>query len=144
MRITDTSLTELIEDTHIFEHGVYYFFKDFIISEVNEGVDYNWEVVKEIITIATKYYEKKNPICLISNRINQYSINPLGWHNLFKSGRKINGMAVVSYTENSIVSVAVEMLFFNSKLERFHNIFDAINWVKEVNLQQQNIALENK
>jgi len=144
MKITDTELKEIIEYTHVFEHGVYYFFEGFIISEVNEGVDYNWGIVKEVIEIATNYYGNEASICLISNRINQYSINPLGWHNFFKSGRKINGLAVVSYTENSMVSIAVEMLFFNSKLERFTNIHEAIHWVKEVNLQQQKTSIKDK
>ncbi|WP_452227794.1 MULTISPECIES: hypothetical protein [unclassified Lacinutrix] len=144
MRITDTNLKELIEDTHVFEHGVYYFFKDFIVSEVNEGVDYNWGITQGVVTLAKNYYGKDAPICLISNRINQYSINPLGWHNFFKTGRKLNGLAVVTYTKNARANVAIEMLFFNSKLERFHSIFEAINWVKEVNLQQQTSSIENK
>lgn len=144
MKVTDTNLKDFIVDTHVYDHGVYYFFKDFIISEVNEGVDYNWEVAQKVIKLATNYYGKSIPVCLISNRVNQYSINPLGWHNFFKSGRKLNGMAVVSYTANSRANVAVEKLFFNSKLERFNNLFEAINWVKQVNLELQNIAIKNK
>lgn len=143
MKITDTDLKEIIEHTHVFEHGVYYFCEGFIISEVNEGVDYNWGIVKEVIEIATNYYGKEATICLISNRINQYSINPLGWHNFFNSGRKINGLAVVSYTENSMVSVVIEMLFFNSKLERFHNIYEAINWARELNLEKQMTSIKD-
>ncbi|MBU2940490.1 hypothetical protein KO494_13160 [Lacinutrix sp. C3R15] len=144
MKITDTTLKEFIEDAHFLEHGNYYFFKDFIVSEIHEGVVYNWEISQEIINIATNYYKNRPVISLISNRINQYSINPLGWQHFFKSGRKLNGLAVVSYTEKSWANVAVEKLFFKSKIERFNSIFEAVNWVKTINLEQQILYKKNQ
>lgn len=140
MRITDTNLNEFIEDTHISKYGNYYFLNGFIVSEINKGVVYNWEVAQEIIELAVNYYGENLPVCLISNRIYPYATNPLGWNKFFKSKRRLNAFAVVSYTERTWKNAAIEKLFFNSKMERFKNIHEAVNWVKKINLQHQSVT----
>ncbi|QRM90686.1 hypothetical protein FG167_16060 [Lacinutrix sp. WUR7] len=138
MRIKDTDLKHYIESTHISEYGKYYFFEDFIISEIHEGVIYNWEASQDIIEAAEQYYGKNLPICYISNRVNKYSVNPIDWFKFFKSERNLNGYAIVSYSENGWINAMIEKFFFASKMERFKNIEHAILWAKNVNLDLKN------
>ena len=143
MKITDTDLKNHIEYTHISEYGKYYFFKDFIISEINEEVIYNWEASQDIIEVATYYYGEDLPICYISNRVNKYSVNPIDWFKFFKSERNLNGYAIVSYSDNGWVNAMIEKLFFTSKMERFKNLEHAINWAKNVNLKSNTCLNHN-
>ncbi|WP_452226138.1 hypothetical protein [Lacinutrix cladophorae] len=133
MKIIETNLNNFIEDTHTSKNGTFYFFKDFIVSEINQGAIINWETAQEIINMATDYYGENPQICYISNRINPYSINPIDWNIFFKSGKRLNGYAIVSYTENGWLNALIEKLFYNSKIARFKNLFEAISWVKEIN-----------
>ena len=138
MKITDTNLKELIEYVHVSKYGNYYFFKDFIVSEIKQGVIYNWEASQDAIEAAIEYYGENPSICYISNRVNQYSVNPIDWFKFFKSEKNLNGYAIVSYTENGWINALIEKLFFSSKIERFNNLSEAIIWTKKVNSELKN------
>jgi len=135
MRIEDTELVDEIQDIIIFEHGNYYFFEDFIISEISEGYNYNWEAGKEVTKIAQKHYGKSLSICYISNRVNNYSVKPTDWMKFFKSNYNLNGYAIVAYTETGWFNAIIEKLFFPNNFERFTDLREAINWAKKKNLE---------
>ncbi|WP_299887983.1 hypothetical protein [uncultured Lacinutrix sp.] len=143
MRIADSNLADLIEDIHVSEYGNYYFFDDFIISEINEGVLYNWAAAQDAIEAAYKHYGENPSICYITNRVNNYSVKPLDWIKFFSSKNKLNGYAIVSYTERGWVNAVVEKLFLKTRVERFFDLYDAISWAKKVNSSIKNTEENN-
>ena len=52
-----------------------YFYNDFIISEINEGVMVGKDHLIEIINLVAKHYGFKKPYGLISNRTYSYASN---------------------------------------------------------------------
>lgn len=135
MRVKDTNLTDEIEDIHISENGYYYFFKDFIIAEINQGVSYTWEAAKDIIDAAYEHYGNDISICYITNRVNKYSVSPVDWLKFFKNEHTLNGYAIVSYTERSWINATLEKIFLSTKVEHFSNLYSAIEWAKNRNIE---------
>ncbi|WAC02623.1 hypothetical protein N7U66_02730 [Lacinutrix neustonica] len=133
MRIKDANLTEELEDIHLSEYGYYYFFKDFIVAEINPGVSYTWEEARDIIEAAYSHYGPDPSVCYITNRVNKYSVNPADWLKFFKNNHALNGYAIVSYTERSWINATLEKIFLSTKVEHFSDLNDAIAWAKKRN-----------
>lgn len=140
MKVENSNIKDKIEDIHVSEHGVYYFFKDFIVAEIHQGVIYTWESAQDVIVAAKKHYGEKPNVCYITNRVNKYSVNPTDWLKFFATKNELNGYAIVSYTKNGWVNALIEKMFLKTRVERFDNLMDAIDWAKKVNLR--NIEVE--
>ncbi len=74
MLVAESKLKHELQDVYILSTGMFYFFDDFIISEMNEGVHFNWEAAQDIIELALNHYGSDSKISYISNRVNSYSI----------------------------------------------------------------------
>jgi len=139
MRIQETNLADTVQDIFISKYGMFYFFDGFIISELNEDITYTWEAAQEAIEAAYKHYGENPSVCYISNRVNTYSIKPADWIKFFTAKNQLNGYAIVSYTESNWANAILEKLFLRTKVERFHDLYEAIHWAKQLNN-----TLENK
>lgn len=135
MRVADSNLVDLIEDVLIDDFGYYYFFDGFVISEIHEGVIYNWEASQAPINGAYEHYGPNLSVCYISNRVNQYSIKPTDWIKFFRHKHPLNGYATVNYTEQNFLNALLEKVFLKTKVERFENLYDAINWAQKCNIE---------
>ena len=134
MRIEETNLADTVEDIFISKYGIFYFFEDYIISELNEDIVYTWEASQEAINAAYKHYGDNPSVCYISNRVNTYSVKPADWIKFFTTKNKLNGYAIVSYTETNWANSILEKLFLRrTKVERFKNLHEAIDWAKAIN-----------
>ena len=145
MRIKDSILINNIKDVHVSQNGNYYFFEGFIIGEINEGVTYTWKSAQDIIKAAYEFYGEDISICYITNRVNEYSVNPSDWFKFFKSNHSLNGYAIVSKSEIGWVNSIIERMFLSIKVERFTDLYEAIEWAKgknkEVNKKKGNKVL---
>lgn len=141
MKVENANIKDHIEDIHVSENGIYYFFKDFVIGEIHQGVIYTWESSQDDIKAINNHYGSEAKICYITNRINKYSIKPTDWIKFFNSNDKLNGYAIVSYSKNGWINALIEKLFIKTKFERFSNLLEAIEWAKEVNLKSINVEL---
>ena len=139
MTIKNSNLSSLIEDIHISKYGDYYFFKDFIISEIKEGITFSWEVAQELLPAVFKHYGSKPSLSYITNRVNNYSVNPADWYKFFNSNDKtcLKGYAMVSYTEAGWVNSIIEKLFVQTKVESFTNLYEAIDWVSQLRIKSK-------
>lgn len=135
MKVENSNIKDPIEDIHIDEYGVYYFLKDYVIAEIHQGVIYAWDSAQEVIKAAHEHYGENLNICYITNRINKYSINPTDWLKFFNTKNNLNGYAIVSYTKNGWINSLIEKMFLKTKVERFTNLSDAIEWAKDINLK---------
>ena len=133
MKIEDSNLVDLVKDVHISKNGHYYFFDGFVVAEINQGITYTWESAQDVIKAAYEFYGEDLSICYITNRVNEYAVNPSDWLKFFKNNHPLNGYAIVSKTEIGWVNSIIERMFLSTKVERFTDLYDAIEWAKEKN-----------
>lgn len=141
VKVENSNIKDRLENIHISEYGVYFFYKDFVIGEIHQGVIYNWNSAQSVINAVYEHYGDNPRICYITNRINKYSINPTHWLKFFATKNKLNGYAIVNYTEKSWVNSLIEKLFLKTKVKQFSNLADAIEWTKEINLRSLPVAV---
>lgn len=136
MRVKDTYLNGLIREEHRFEFGVFYFFDDFIISEINEGETFEWDKAFEVIKVGEQFYKNKTTkINYISNRINDYSIKPQDWLTYLNKHNIFNVFAVVTYRKTAIHNLIIERFFYKGEIFSFDSLLEAVNFIfKQENL----------
>ena len=111
--------------------GSVYLFKNFIITEFDEGVDVNFNNFKEVINIIKTHFENR-PFGFIANRYYNYAIN-------LKDGSKFNdafpnlkAYAIVIYTSFTERIIEVENHFCNFNRAGFKNMETAVKWVENI------------
>ena len=77
MKLIDSKFAPSVEGINVTRFGVIYFFKDFVVTEINEGVVYGTETSEELTRLILEQYATKTNIHVISNRINNYSVSIL-------------------------------------------------------------------
>lgn len=110
------------------DFGVFYFFDGLVISEIKEGVVFNWSMAKKIIDIAYEIIGKDKPIAYISNRINNYSVVPTDWLKFYKNRHKLEFYSVVAYNKGGLSSIVLEKMFFKNNIRQFSDLENAIKW----------------
>lgn len=131
MRVKNSNLTELILDIHLSSHGIYYFFDGFVIAELNEGITGTWESSLDFIKASYNFYGD-NGFIYISNRVNEYAVNPSDWLKFFKNKYPLNGFATVSTHNRRLENSTIEKLFITVEHRNFTDLYKAVDWAKKV------------
>jgi len=108
--------------------GNFYFFNEFLLSELNQGVHFSWDKVKKISDLATEFYGKDNRVVYISNRVNSYSIEPQSWLKFDKEYNFFKASAIIAYDMKGGLSVVLEKLFSQKRIQKFTDLDSAIDW----------------
>jgi len=132
MTIKDSNLAYEIEDIYVSPYGNFFFFNNFIVSEIHEGVDFTWKTAQETLKAMKKHYGDR-PVTYISNRIHEYSVRPQDWSKFVEANYKFSAYLIVSYNKRNWLNALLEKSFINTKVERFRGLKDAINWAKSNN-----------
>ena len=110
-----------------------YFYNDFIISEINEGVMVGKDHLIEIINLVAKHYGFKKPYGLISNRTYSYASNLTEVIPLAEEFGCLIANAVVVYNKLSMNNFDLEKQVLNRfKGEAFFTVEEAIVWTQNV------------
>jgi len=128
----DSDIEYPIQEVHLLESGNYYFFEKFIVSEIHEGVHFNWKKAKEVIDLAYQYYGPEPKLVYVSNRVNSYSIVPQDWVKFFKEKHPLKAMAVVCNKKAGMSNLVFEKLFFTSIIKRFTTLKEATIWANDL------------
>lgn len=139
MLLIESTLHFDLEDVHILESGTFYFFEDFIVSEINEGVNFNWRQAQEVIKLAENHYGVNAKVAYISNRHYSYSLVPQDWLTFFEARNSISAFAVVSYNKRQRSDILIERLFFKSKIKKFYDLHEAIVWAREEQMKIEQV-----
>ncbi|OUR98988.1 hypothetical protein A9Q86_13030 [Flavobacteriales bacterium 33_180_T64] len=115
-----------------FDFGNYYLFDQFVISELNEGIHFNWEKIQKVSSILLAHYGNTIKIGYIANRIHSYSIEPLLWIKFQKEYDFIIASAIISYNDLNFINATLEKRFFQNSLKRCSSIDEAVNWVRNL------------
>ena len=130
MKVEDTVLKAIIREKHSLNYGTFYFFDDFVISEINEGVVFDWDKAIEVIELGERFYGVKNyKANYISNRIHDYSVKPQDWLKFFKLDKQFKTFTVVSYRKLGFINLQIERLFYRHTIHSFDNLLQAVNYV---------------
>ncbi|MEZ4809930.1 MAG: hypothetical protein R2819_06185 [Allomuricauda sp.] len=113
------------------EFGVFYFFDGLVISEIKEGIVFNWDMAKKIIDVAYDLLGRDTPIALVSNRINNYSVVPTDWLKFYKHRHQLEFYSIVAYNKSGLSSIVLERMFFKNNIRQFSNLENAIKWSME-------------
>ena len=126
--VKNTDFFRNIKQVREFEFGIFYFFDGLVISEMKDGVIFNWKMAQKAIDAAREVLGENAPIAYISNRINSYYIVPTDWIKFYKNREQLNFYSVVGYTKGNIISLYLERLFFRSSIRKFNDLEEAIDW----------------
>lgn len=113
-----------------FPYGDFYFLDNVIVSEIYEGVIFDYEKAKPVIEAALHFYGEDAKIGYISNRINTYSIAPQDWLKFYSERYTISAMALVAYTPMGLTNILLEKIFIRSKVKRFSSLDYAVHWMQ--------------
>lgn len=116
--------------------GKYYFFDNFIVSEMYEGIHFDWNMAKKLILEIINFYGENAQLGFISNRVNHYSVDPQNWVKLEKEYTFIVATAIVAYDKNNIMNASLEKYFAKKSIKRCTNLKEAYNWI--LNLKEFN------
>jgi len=119
-----------------FSFGKFYLLDTFIISELNEGIHFDWEKIQEVIGMLLDRYGYNIKIGYVSNRINSYSIEPQLWVDFQRDYGFIVASAIVSYSDFNYMNATIEKQFSKNSIKRCISLDEAINWIK--NLEEFN------
>jgi len=113
--------------------GVFYFCDKFIISEIKEDLHISWKNIEILIEEVLRYYGTTPRLGYISNRINDYSIDPQNWvKTINKYENYLVASAVITYNSSSYKIATLEKHFSKNKLERFTSLDEAITWMENI------------
>lgn len=116
----------------VFSFGRLFLFDNFIISELNEGIHFDWEKIQEVSAELISHYGYNISIAYISNRINPYSIDPHLWTNFNREFGFIIASAVVVYDDISYMNATLEKQFTGKSLKRCSSLEEAIHWIQNL------------
>jgi len=130
LKIEESSYTNLKHKKVKFSFGEFYFFDDFIVGELYNGI--HFDIINALIIIEEiyEYYQKGFKVVYIANRVNSYSTDPQTWSNLQKEVGVdfLIAAALISYNDVSYKIAAVEKQISKTYLKRCISLDEAINW----------------
>jgi hypothetical protein len=128
MNVEDSKYIKRDHKKAEFPFGTFYFFDEFLLSELKQGIHFSWDKVKKVSNLASKYYGKDNKVVYISNRVNSYSIEPQSWLKFDKEYNFFKASAIIAYDTKGGNSVVLEKLFSQKKIQIFNDLDSAIEW----------------
>jgi len=115
-------------------YGHFYFCDKFIIAEINEGCHIDWKHLEAFIHEVFNFYGKNPKIGYISNRINNYSIDPQNWVKAQNQYSFLLTSAIVTYKKSSYNVAALEKHFSKLKINRCNSLEEAIHWMENLDV----------
>ncbi len=127
-RVQDIPFFKNIKEIREYEFGKFYFFHGLVISEIKDGVTFNWEMAQKAIAAAREVFGDDMPIAYISNRINSYFVTPTDWAKFYTNRNQLSFYSVVGETKGSFASLVLERMFFKNSIKQFTDLEEAIAW----------------
>ncbi|MFK7782715.1 hypothetical protein [Psychroserpens sp.] len=133
MTFENSKYSKLLEYKKVaFPFGNVFITKQFVISELNEGIHVNFEMVSKLITQFSEEIGNDVKIGYIANRMNSYSFEPQLWLDFNNEYDFLVASAVVTYSDFGYLNSSLEKHFFKKSLKRCQNLNEAIEWMLEL------------
>lgn len=112
--------------------GTIYFYENYVVSEIKEGVVLTYENAIHMLELAKTYYGNTTPFVYISNRKNSYSFDPTAHFKTTALFPNLRGYAVVIYNAMNEQVAKMEQSFMNKPANIFKTLDEAVSWVEEL------------
>ncbi len=112
------------------DFGKVFFYENYLIIEVAEGICFDYEKAKEI-SLLTNLHFGNQPFGYISHRVNSYSLEPTGYMKMEVIFPHLKVFSAVTYTKFQKSGISVENMFYQDEIKRFDNLEEAVEWTKE-------------
>lgn len=112
--------------------GNFYLLETFFISEIHEGIHFDWEMIESAIIEVLEFYGKNTKVGYISNRVNSYSMDPQSWDKVQKKYNFIIAGAIVSYNNMTFMNASIEKHFSEISIKRCLSLDEAIDWIQSL------------
>ncbi len=132
MSIKNTALAEKANSVYNLKSGDLYFFNDYFISEINEGVNISQTEVIEVINLVHKHFGFNKPYGLISHHLKPYSIDLIDILPLKNEFQFLFFNAVVAYSDITLKNFEIEKQMLGFKGKIFRNMEAAVNWTSRM------------
>tara|TARA_R100001369_G_scaffold48504_1_gene74975 strand:+ start:649 stop:1038 length:390 start_codon:yes stop_codon:yes gene_type:complete len=106
-----------------------------VISTIKEGVLFDKKERKKLYEIFDKYFEEKQFV-YISNRKNDYTVNPTSYLQEDDFSNQLLGMAVLCYSKSSYNTALFEKQFYKRAFNVFYTVEACKLWAKEILLNK--------
>lgn len=130
------------EDSEFFEHlkphtlkmsfGTFYLCDRFFVSELNEGIHFEWDKIEAVISELFNYYGEDARLGYIPNRVNSYSVNPNYWTRVDEKYEIIAASAIVYYNYSNAINAQIEEHFYKKPMKLFNDLGEAITWMQNL------------
>ncbi|MBP0902295.1 hypothetical protein ACFSKN_17410 [Mariniflexile gromovii] len=112
--------------------GNFYFFETFFISEINEGIHFDWKMIQEAMDYVVAFYGADAKLGYISNRVNSYSMTPQTWNKVQKKYNIIVAGAIVAYNKMNYLNASLEKRIAKTTIKRCLSLSEAIEWIQNL------------
>jgi hypothetical protein len=116
-----------------FSFGTFFFLDKIIISELHEGIHFDWDKIEQVISEIAEHYGDNFKVAFLSNRINSYSIEPQLWVDFYKDYHFIVATAIVAYNDFNYKNAALEKHFSKNSIKRCETLDEAMEWIQNLN-----------
>ncbi len=138
MQLINSDLFSKIKNSYTIKNGIVYFFENFFVTEINEGVVQDFENSKDLIPLVDLHFGTDKPFGIISNRINSFSINLLDSEKFRERYPNAIAKAVVSYSEQTTKLFHLESHFCDVKRKEFKCLLESEKWItNELNILKE-------
>jgi hypothetical protein len=134
MTINESSLGTHAISTIETKFGNLYFFNEFLITEMFEGMIIGKKEFTKIFDLCLDIYGSNKPFGIVSHRIYPYSVNLSELVTMTNRFNSVLANAVVAYTDISLKNFELEKQLLGFKGKFFNNLDSSITWIKnEIN-----------
>lgn len=132
MKVLESKLRSQLLKTEILPFGELHFFKNVIISEINNGAHIDADKYIDLIILLAEFYGTEKSFGFISNRVNNYSISPVEISKI-NTLDNISASSTITYSDSDTKTAKFEHSFCKIKLKNnFSDLYLGYNWVNEL------------
>ena len=114
--------------------GTFYLCDRFFVSELHEGIHFEWDKIEAVIAELFKFYGENARVGYIPNRVNSYSVNPNYWAKVDKTYDIIAASAIVYYSYSNAINAEIEERFYQKPMKLCNDLNEAIIWMSELDV----------
>lgn len=105
--------------------------ENYLVATIKEGVVFDTPHLIKFHEIFDKHYYNR-PFGYISNRINDYTINPTCYIETKKFSSKIVGVATLCYSEVTYINANFAERFFDWPHKAFYTMDECVEWIESL------------
>lgn len=132
MKLADSKYADQIIESIDYDFGVFYFLDDIIVSEMHEGVTFNWKCAEQVIADAKRILGVDCRPHYISNRINEYYTVSQDWLKFFNNRYFLKSFSVITPHPSGMMNLIFERMFYRRKIFQVTSLHDAFEHIEKI------------